>query len=424
MKHWLQIAFLCACAHAAAEPADDLFSLYTQARSTNPTLQKAATQIRAASADADATRAALLPQWHLGATRKRSGASTAHSETSKITQSLINLAALSNWQAARADVQVQEANLRTAEQALLAEVAVRYFDLLTAESRLATQHTNETAFAELLRQSEVRVAERLSAPVDVDLARAFLGLAQGTTQEAREAVADARQALVQLTGRMPQPLKPLQRNWKPVALPASSDEWVAQALLNHPQLNASQAAIAAAQERIREARAGHLPTLALTVEAERAQRDTQTPRTSTHSTVGIQLSIPLFMGGAMVAQEKSAVAKRDAELAQIETARREIERHIRAQWQTVQSGVTQIGTAEVAASAAGRALAAMRVGLQNGTRSLTDVLGAIRTKGEAELQLTQVRHRHVVALLLLKQAAGNLVPDDLANINAWLDFRP
>lgn len=426
VKRLAWIVLLAAYAHAAAEPHDDLLTLYTQARASNPTLQRAVALAGSASAGADGARAALLPQWTLSATPQRIAGVTTNTATSQINQALVNHAAIATWQAARADASAQEASLRAAEQALLAEVAVRYFALLTAQNQLATLAANEAAFAELVRQSEVRVAERLSAQVDVDQARAFFGLAQGTAQQAKEALADARQAMQQLTGQQPLPLKPLQQGWHPAApLRTSPAAWVAEAMTGHPLLHADSASVAAAQERIEAARSANLPTLGLAVTTERAPlAGLPTSTQTTYTSVGLQLTIPLFAGGATFARQKQATYSRDAEAAQLEATRRDLVRNVEAQWQAAQGSVSQIATAEVAAVASERALAATRVGQQQGTRSLTDVLNAIQTRGQTQLQLSQARHRHVVALLLLKQSVGRLSIDDLANVNAQLEGSP
>ena len=194
-----------------------------------------------------------------------------------------------------------------------------------------------------------------------------------------------------------------------------------EALADHPRLQAGAASIAAAKERISAARAGHLPTVALVVTSERAPYTYQPQTSSTHSTVGIQLSVPLMTGGAALAQKRQAVAERDAEIAQVEITRREITRDVKAQWEALQGSIAQIRVTEVGAAAAERALSAIRSGQQIGTRSLTDVLTAIQTNGQAQLQLAQARHRHVVALLLLKQSEGHLTIDDLAAVNALLE---
>lgn len=426
MKRCICLVLLSACIYAPAASADDLLSLYAEARTRYPALQEAVALAGSAGAVADVARAALLPQWTVDVAPLRTEGVTTTTSTSQITQALINVAAMDSWQAARADASAQDATLRATRQALLAEVAERYFALLTAQNQYATLAANEAAYRELVRQSEVRVTERLSAPVDVDQARAYLGLAQSATQQAKEAVEDARQAVQELTGHVPGTLRPLRDGFRPVApQPANPAAWVDEALVNHPLLLAGSDSVAAAEERIKAARAGHLPTLSLTFTTQRAPVGTlPSSGLATNNATGLLLTVPLFAGGATAAQQRQAVYTRDNVAAQLEATRRTIVRNVQAQWQAAEGSVTEIDTAEAGALAAERSLAATRAGHEYGTRSLFDVLNAIQTSGQAQLQLTQARHRHVVALLLLKQAAGRLDVDDLASVNAMLVAAP
>lgn len=426
MKRLACFVLLVACGYAQAAPGDDLLSVYADAHANNPALREAVAQAGAAGADAGIARASLLPQWTLDLAPQRSEGVRSTTTTSRVSQALIDVAALDTWKAARADASAQDANLRAAEQALMAEVAVRYFALLTAQSQLVTLVANEGAFRELVRQSEVRVKERLSAAVDVDQARAYLGLAQGATQQAREGVADACQAVQELTGHAPAALRPLREDFRPAApQPAAPAAWTAEALANHPLLQAGSASVAAAEERIGAARAAHLPTLDLSFVTQRAPIDTlaASPQT-TNNVLGLRLTVPLLAGGATLAQQKRAVYTRDNEAARLEAQRRNIVRNVQAQWQAAQGSVVEIATAQAAAQAAERSLAATRAGHQYGTRSLFDVLNAIQTNGQAQLELIQARNRHVVALLLLKQAAGRLSIDDLVGVNGLLARLP
>lgn len=232
-----------------------------------------------------------------------------------------------------------------------------------------------------------------------------------------------RQAVQQITGHPPLSLCSLRQGFHPIGpQPADPAAWVAEALANHPLINAGSASVAGAQERIDAARAANLPTLGLAFTTEHAPLDSLTPGPqATYSTVGLQLTIPLVAGGAAFAAQKQAGYNRDASVAQLEATRRSVVRNVEAQWQAAQGSVNDIANAEAAALAAERALAATRTGQLLGTPSLTDVLYAIQTNGQAQLQLTQARHRHVVAMLLLKQAAGRLSIDDLVSINALLE---
>lgn len=422
MKRLLCVSFLLACSSVFAESADDLLSLYSKARANYPALQQAAAQAGSATAGADVDRAALLPRWTLGATPTRTAGVTTNVITSQVSQTLVNLAALNTWQATRADADAQEANLRAAEQALLAEVAVRYFALLTAQSQLETLAANEAAVAELVRQSSVRVAERLTATVDVDQALAYLALSQASTQHAKESLADARQAVQELTGQVPLPLRQLRKGFQPaLPQPAEPAAWVAEALTGSPLLQAENASLLASEQRIKAARAGNFPTLDVSFTTNRTTQDgVARSGRGTDNAIGLTLNVPLVTGGATFATTKQAMFKRDAAASQVESVRRSIIRNVEALLQAVRGSVAEISAAEPGAQAAERALSANRAGHQYGTRTLTDLLNAIQTNGQAQLQLTQARHRHVVALLQLKQAVGRLSVDDLVGVNALL----
>ncbi|MCZ8075384.1 MAG: hypothetical protein O9341_14775, partial [Paucibacter sp.] len=66
------------------------------------------------------------------------------------------------------------------------------------------------------------------------------------------------------------------------------------------------------------------------------------------------------------------------------------------------------------------ALAATRAGQALGTRSMTDLLLAIQSQTAAQGAHEQARHRHVLATVLLQQAAGQLSEASLATVNQLL----
>jgi outer membrane protein len=98
-------------------------------------------------------------------------------------------------------------------------------------------------------------------------------------------------------------------------------------------------------------------------------------------------------------------------------------REVRAQHLAVGLGAAQLRSTQAAVEAAQRALDATRTGLTLGTRSTTDLLLAIQTLAAAQNAQTQARHRHVLALLALHQAAGSLGDAELAAVNALLETR-
>jgi outer membrane protein len=274
-------------------------------------------------------------------------------------------------------------------------------------------------------EAETRFQAGLSAQVEADQSRAYRELARGGTLAAQAAVADAREALAQLTGATPQGLQPLRQSLAAQPLPDDAEAWTQRALNANPDLRALQLDVQSSEQRIAAARAGHLPTLSVGVDTLRQRGDgvplSDAGRTPTQ--VALRLTVPLFAGGATSAAADRAGFHREAAREQLEAGRRAVLREVRAQHLAVGQGAAQLRSTQAAVEAAQRALDATRTGLTLGTRSTTDLLLAIQTLAAAQNAQTQARHRHVLALLALHQAAGSLGDTELAAVNALLETR-
>lgn len=421
MRGWMSLWMLLAVGTARA---DDLLQVWAQARAADPVLRQAAAFSGAQGAAARQARAALLPQWRLEASEQReSGGSRSRTTTSSLSQPLFDLAALREWDASRSQASAESARLAAAEQAARARVAEAYFGWLSAQAQLATARANEDAFARQVSEAETRFQAGLSAQVEADQSRAYRELARGNTLAAELAVADAREALAQLTGTAPATLQPLRRDLVAQPLPDDAEAWARRALQANPALQALQLDLQASEQRISAARAGHLPTLSVGVDTTQRRGDgvpaLDAGRTPT--LVGLRLTVPLFAGGAVAAAADRAGFQRDAAREQLEAGRRAVLRDVRAQVLAVGQGEVQLRSTQTAVQAAERALEATRTGLTLGTRSTTDLLLAIQTLAGAQNAQTQARHRHVLALLGLHLAAGSLGDAELAAVNALLE---
>lgn len=418
------IPLLCVLATMPAA-AEDLLQVWAQARAADPVLRQAAADRGAQAAAAREARAALLPQWRLQAREDReNGASggRVRTTTSSISQPLFDLAALREWDASRSGASAQSARLAAAEQAARARVAEAYFGWLSAQAQLDTARANEDAFARQVSEAETRFKAGLSALVEADQSQAYRELARGNTLAAEAAVADAREALAQLTCTAPARLQPLRRDLQAQPLPDDAEAWARRAVQGNPGLQALQLDLQASEQRIAAARAGHLPTVSVGVDTTQRRGDVSASDAGrTPTVVGLRLTVPLFAGGAVAAATDRAAFQRDAAREQLEAGRRAVLRDVRAQHLAVGQGEAQLRSAQVAVQAAERALEATRTGLTLGTRSTTDLLLAIQTLAAAQNAQTQARHRHVLALLALHQAAGSLGDTELAAVNALLE---
>jgi len=425
----LVAALLCAgCCFPAAAKAQDLLEIYDQARQNDPTLAGARAVRGQQSEVATQARAALLPQWsaQYAELRYQADGSREHQLTHSLSQVLVDLSKLRTLDAARAGASAEEARVQAAEADLCARVASAYFGVLTAQATLATAQAIEDAYSQQVIQARARFEAKLTAAQDVEQARAYYELARVNTAQAAETLADARQALAQITGREPGELRPLAPDLPMLPPePADPDAWVAQAIRDNPALRAGTLDLSASEERVAAARAAHLPTLSVGLDGERRGGTAVTPlETRYTSTLGLRLTIPLFAGGAVESQKRQAVFQRERQKEDLEAQRRALVRAAQGYYQAVLSSLSQMRTTRAAVEAAEKSLASTRSGLDLGARTMTDLLLAIQTQSNARSAWEQARHRYVLSKLLLQQAAGSLGQPELAAVNLLLSERP
>jgi outer membrane protein len=423
LRHLLPIAAMLFAAPASR--ADDLLQVYAQARAADPVLAAADAQRGVQRELAVQARAALLPQWQLDATETRQtpDGTRTHQLGSRINQVLFDLGRLRTWDAERTLVSAQDARVRAAEQALCARVARAYFGVLSAQAALATTQANEDAFAAQVTQAQSRFQAGLSAQVDADQARSYHALARGATTQARQALADAGEALAEITGQAPGRLSPLVADLPLLPpQPAQAQAWVDQALRANPLLQAQALGLSAGEQRISAARAAHWPTLNAGLDRSRSGGNgvAEVDRGQGTTQFALRLTVPLFAGGATQSQVRQAAYQRDAAREDLEVARRALVRETQAQYQAVLSSLDLMDSTRTAVAAADRALASTRAGQGLGTRGMTDLLLAIQTQTTAQNAHDQARHGYVLARLLLLQAAGALGEAELAAVNQWL----
>jgi outer membrane protein len=405
--------------------AADLMDVWSRARASDPVLAGVDARRGVQREAAAQAGAALLPQWTLRAehTRADHGRGAAHGVASSISQVLVDLGRLRTHDAERTFANASDARVAAAEQDLAARTARAYFGVLLAQAQLATTQANEAAFAMLAQQSQDRYANGLAAQVDVEQARSYHALAQGSTVRARQVLADARQALVELAGADPGALAPLVAELPALPPePADPQAWVQQAERAHPLLRALALEVNGFDQRIGAARAQHAPTLSAGLDHQRLGGPGSAPadRDRTHALIGVRLSVPLFAGGAIDSAVRQAAHRRDQATHDAEAARRAVAREVHAQHEAVAAGARLLDSTRQAVAAADRALASMRAGQALGTRSTTDVLLAIQNQAAAQSAHDQARHGMVLARLLLQHAAGTLGPAELAHVNRLL----
>ena len=418
--------------------ADDMLSVYQLAVQSDPQLQAAKAAYQATLEVIPQSRAALLP--NLGATgivtrdryHNRNPAagepenSYATNKTfgAQLTQALYQRESFLKLEQTDSVVAQSKAQLTAAEQDLILRVATRYFLVLGAQDNLAFVKGDKDAIARTLDQAQQRFDVGLSAITDVLEARARYDIAVSDEINAEKLLADAREALREVTGVEPGTLEVLQPEIPLVPPdPAVEEQWVTVATDQNPLLLAARAATETARQEIDIQRAGHYPTLDLT--ADYAWRNNDfggfgISQERNDSSIGVQMTLPLYTGGLISANTRQSQQQfTQAQETQVQQ-RRATERQARDYFRGVMTGISKVTALKQAVLSNEKALEAAQAGFDVGTRTIVDVLDTQRDLLSAKRDHARSRYDYLLDILRLKQAAGSLEEDDLRLINALL----
>jgi outer membrane protein len=413
----------------AAAQADDLLQSYQHARNSDPQYAAAESNRAVAAERPVQARAALLPQvgGSVGVTRISEGGNTVRTGSwgVDVNQSLFDYGNYTALRSARALDRAGGFDLEAAGHDLITRTSAAYFDVLVQLETLSAAEAAETALKKQFDFASKRLEVGLAPITDVHEARAQYDAARANTILARNAVRDAYQALVQITGTPVANLKGLPDDFQPV-LPAQqdADAWVATAIANNPSLKAQRADLEAAEANVATARSGHYPTLGLRASYGKALPGVFDPplvgANDASTTVGVSLNIPIFSGFATQSNVRSSLAQRDATADLVEQTRRSIERSTRGAYQALVAGISEVEARRLALVSAQSAYEASQVGLEVGTRTVLDVLNNQRTLFSAQQAYAQAKYNFLQSRLLLEQAAGTLDVADLEDVNRQL----
>jgi outer membrane protein len=332
-----------------------------------------------------------------------------------------------NWLAyTEAELQVvqSEAQFKIAGQDLILRVAQAYFDVLIAQDSVQLAEAQKTAIAEQLEQAKRNFEVGSATITDTHEAQARYDLTSAQEIAAQNDLEIRKRALQQLIDAMPKDLKHLGKGFKLEApQPADMEKWVDEAQLNSLQLATAQAGAEIAEKEVARNRGGHYPTLDLVANYANNQSNGGSfgvGSDTTSKSVGVQLNMPLFQGGAVNSKWREAEANRERARQTLEDTRRSVALQTRQAYLGVVSGIAQVKALQQALTSSESVLEASKLGQEVGVRTNLDVLNAQQQLYATRRDLYQAEYNYLISQLRLKAAVGSLSEEDLGRVNQAL----
>lgn len=440
--HALTSAALAALGALAAIDASaiDLLSVYRLAQGGDPTFEASRYALEAGREKLPQARAGVLPAINLNGNGNRQNGQAnfaggpyqdrnvnSWAWNLQLSQPVVRIA---NWigvAQAGAQVEQAEAQFAQAESDLILRTSQAYFDLLTARDSVTVAKAQLKAVEQqrVLAKRRYDVGEATITDVYEAQSRHDLGRSQLVQSLNDQA---ARQAeLERLVGPVHEPLAGLKADVSlPSPAPMDINAWMGNARENNPAVRMQLAAAEVAEKEVSRNRAAHLPTLDLT--AGYGNNYTSGSMTSPadienrvkSGTIGLQLTIPIYQGGAVNSRVTEAIANRHKSRAELEAARRQAATQARQAHGGVTSGLSQVEALTSAVTSSLDSVNANKIGYRIGTRVNIDVLNAEQQLYAAQRDLAKARYDTILQGLRLKAAAGTLTESDVLAVNALL----
>lgn len=347
-----------------------------------------------------------------------------------LSQPIFNWQAFLRYSQSSDEVELAQARYRSAEQALLLRAATVYFNYLAANDNLRYAQGQKSSLDRQLEQAQKRFEVGLAAVTDVQESQARHDLTDAEVIAAEQALASAREALLEVSGQRDAVLVPLRDEIPlPGPQPEKVEDWLKAAQDNNFNLAIARINADLAERSTRVARAGHLPTVNLVAgyndtDLESNERragffgDLQSDQRS--GSVGLVVDVPIFSGGLIASQTRQAHSVEKQRIAELEGALRSVSRETRDAYLGVLSGAARVRALQRAVTSNQTALSASETGLEVGTRTTVDVLNAQSLLLNAQRDYARTRYDYLLSILNLKAAAGRLSEADLAEIDRLL----
>lgn len=343
-------------------------------------------------------------------------------------QALYQGRALAEQDQAQALLQAAQARWQFDQQALVVRLARAYFAVLLQQERSLLAQSQLQSVASQRKAAEMALQSGAGTRTELDELEAQLELVEADRLKAEQAATLAVLELQAMTGLPESQLASLwnldAQRFDPqqLAPKTSMIELLDSVAQRSPLATESRAQVDAAAALAKAATADRKPSLDLLLQASQSEGENSffvTSRTTSRA-VGLQLSVPLYQGGAEFARERQAAAnlleaqaKHDQVLATAQASARRL-------YFALQEGAQRLRALERAFTSAQQLVRASQRGFEAGRRTRLDILAAQQRLTELGLELANVRFQFLTDWLELQAEQGAATPQSLEQLNQLL----
>lgn len=345
-----------------------------------------------------------------------------HSSVVQVRQPVFSLEALARYKQGKAQSQFYSAQFDGRVQELILRVTGAYLDALYAGEQLALVKAQRDTYIEQQKVNTRLFEKGEGTKTDMLETQARLDLAEAQLLEAEDNQRNARATLATLIGSDAGELDQLRDNFRIAPLPEGGFDTLKKSLLeNNPEVKAQTFAVESARQEYNKARSGHTPRVDFIASYSKGNADTLNTYTqeSTNRSLGVQVNIPLYSGGAVNAQMRQATAGVEKARFDLQAKIDKLTLDLRKDYATIVSSAVRIPALEKAVASAKLLVQATEQSIKGGVRINLDLLNAKQQQYTSQRDLAQARYNYLVSTLKVRSSAGTLGPEDVREIAGY-----
>ncbi len=336
---------------------------------------------------------------------------------------ILNYEALSNYRQAQVQFSAADEQYRGQGMDLMERLAAAYLQVMLGNDAFELAQTQVNALQAQLAQATQREAKGEGTRVQVVQFQANVDVASARLLEAADLRELHVRELARLTGVRGVLLAPLPAAQAPTPLfPQQLGDWLEAAVRQSPLLRLREHLAEVARLGVERQFAGHLPRLEVVSSISRNRNDSVSNlgQATQLRSVGLQLTVPLFSGGAVDASVRQASARKAQAEEDLRSEREALEVDVQRHYKAIQNGGAKIVALQRAVDSTALALQGARRALELGQGTASEVAELQAQHFGARRDLAQARVEQLLSRVRLMVRAGTPMDDVAADLDASL----
>lgn len=297
-----------------------------------------------------------------------------------------------------------------------------FIAMILAQEDVSLSLAQLDAIAEQYRTNTALFAHGEGTKTDLIETQARRDLTETALLDARDRLAIQRETLESIVGVKVDQIGSFTENFDTAPpVPQTFKAWSDLMLQENPDLRVEEKTVEIAYQEVRKARSSYMPKLEAIVALSKDVSDSVNTynQSSTNRAIGLQLTIPIYSGGAVAAGVRQSETAYERAKSTRDLKIQRVLLDAKREFVMVQSAPSRLRALDQAMQSAALLVTATERSIVGGQRSNVDLLNAKQQYAASRHDLVQARANYILAFLRLRSYSSPLTQGDIGYATRW-----